>query len=274
MRKELQTGAGQPRHSRTEPRLSGANPVSIPVTSLLGMTEMLAALLGALVGGLLSAGVGAWQTSKVLKHETGMAAEERQATQHAAEARRQSVAADQLIAAVADYMTVDRDVRDRAAHFVRMMTTADVHRDRDHRAAKLLQAGASYAHALPEQVRERWDALAWMVRFNVKDQPDRTDENRRRDYSDLLNCIEYMRRSLVAVSKDHPMPPQYTAPDVRREARRVWGYQPEERDEPDLTDWQLTSRLVGEVKFTNGEVRWYGPNGLVEDLTFKTPDSD
>lgn len=58
------------------------------------MTEMLAALLGALVGGLLSAGVGAWQTGKVLKHETEMAVAERRAAQQADEARRQSVAAD------------------------------------------------------------------------------------------------------------------------------------------------------------------------------------
>ena len=45
------------------------------------------------------------------------------------------------------------------------------------------------------------------------------------------------------------------------------GLQPEESsNEPDLTDWQLSSRLVGKVTFTTGETRWYGPNGLVEDL--------
>lgn len=230
------------------------------------MTEMLAALLGALVGGLLSAGVGAWQTSKVLKHETEMAAAERRETERADEERRRALAADQLLAAIADYVTIDSDSRDRAAHFVRMMATQDVHRDRDRRSSALLQAGASYAYTLPEEVRERWDALVWMVRFASLEQPKRAENDRRRDYSDLLNYIDYMRRSLYAVSEDYPMPPHYPAPDVRREERRVWGYQPEGRNEPDLSDWQVSSRLVGEVTFTTGERRWYGPNGQVEEL--------
>lgn len=237
------------------------------------MTEMLAALLGALVGGLLSAGVGAWQTSKVLKHETDQAATERREAQRVDDERRQALAADQLIAALAAYVSVDRNVRDRAAHFVRMMATDDVHRDRDRRASALLQAGASYAHSLPEEVRARWDALIWMVRFGTSEQPKREENDRRRDYHDLLNYIEYLRRSLYAVSEDYPMPPQYPAPDVRREERRIWGYQPEQgSNEPYLTDWQLSSRLVGEVSFTTGERRWYGPNGLVEDLPPKAPE--
>ncbi|MFA4895662.1 hypothetical protein [Microbacterium sp.] len=236
------------------------------------MTEMLAALLGALVGGLMAAGVGAWQTGKVLKHETEMAATERQEAERVDEERRQSQAADQLIAALADYVTVDRDDKDRAPLFVRMMATQDVHRDRDRRASALMQAGASYAHALPAQVRERWDTLVWLVRFNISEQDKRPEADRRRDHIDLLNYAEYVRRSLYAISEDYPMPPQYPAPDVRREERKPWGYQPEGRNEPDLTDWQLSSRLVGEVTFNTGERRWYGPNGVVEDLPPKVPE--
>lgn len=232
------------------------------------MTEMLAALLGALVGGLLSAGVGAWQTGKVLKHETEMAAAERREAEQAEGARRQSVAADQLIAALANYLTISEGRDGDAVYFVRMATTEDVHRDRDRRASALLEAGASYAHALPEQVRERWDALGWMIRFNASKQSERSDNDRRRDYSDLLNYSEYVRRSLCAVSEDYPMPPPYPAPNVRREERRVWGFKPEPGiNEPDLSDWQLSSRLVGEVTFSTGEARWYGPNGLVEVLS-------
>lgn len=231
------------------------------------MTEMLAALLGALLGGLLSAWVGSRQTARVLKHETDLAATERRETQHADEDRRRSVAADQLIAALADYVTLSESRHDKAAHFVRMAATEEVHRDRDRRASALMQAGASYAHALPEQVRERWDALIWMVRFNIKQQPERAETDRRRDHSDLLNYIEYTRRSLIAVSEDYPMPPYYPAPDVRRQDRRIWGFKPEdERIEPDLTDWQLRDRLVGKVLFNSGEARWYGPNGLVVTL--------
>ena len=231
------------------------------------MTELLSALLGALVGGLLSAWVGSWQTGKVLKHEAELAATERREAQRVDEKRRRSVAADQLIAALADYVSLRESGREEAAYFVRVMTTEDVHRERDRRASVLMQAGASYAHALPEQVRERWDALIWLVRFNIKKQTERADNDRWRDYSDMLNYIEYTRRSLIAVSEDYPMPPHYLAPDVRREDRRIWGFKPEDgRIEPDLTDWQLRDRLVGKVTFGTGEARWYGPNGLVVEL--------
>ncbi|PBA47247.1 hypothetical protein CKJ62_06785 [Mycobacterium avium] len=74
---------------------------------LLSMTEMLAALLGALVGGGIAAWVGFRQTAKVLKHETDLAANERRETQRLDEERRRSFAADQLIAALADFTTVE-----------------------------------------------------------------------------------------------------------------------------------------------------------------------
>lgn len=98
-------------------------------------------------------------------------------------------------------------------------------------------------------------------------QLDRSEQLRRRDASDLLNYIEYVPRTLCAVNEGFPMPPRFPAPDVHREEPRVWGYKPEAAsNEPDLTDWQLSSRLIGKVTFTSGEVRWYGPNGLVVDL--------
>ncbi|GGK98721.1 hypothetical protein JOE58_002914 [Curtobacterium luteum] len=232
------------------------------------MTEMLAALLGALLGGLLSAGGSAWQTGKVLKHETAMAAAERREAERVEDERRQSVVADRLIAALASCLTSAEGRLDALAHFVRVRATDDVHRDRDRRESALLESGASYSHALPEPVRDRWDALTWLVRFNTSTQPERSDDDRRRDYSDLLNYSEYVRRSLRAVSGDDPMPPPYPAPDVRRAERRVWGYKPAPgNNEPDLSDWQLSSRLVGEVTFSTGEVRWYGLNGLVEVLS-------
>lgn len=231
------------------------------------MTELLAALLGALVGGVLSAWVGSWQTAKVLKHETELAATERREAQRVDEDRRRSLAADQLIAALADFTTVNRDDGDHSAAFVRLPATAGVHKERGDRAAALLQTSFSYAHALPEEVRERWDALVWMVRFNQSNQPERPESLRRRDASDLQNYVEYVRRSLYAISEDYPMPPHFPAPDVRREERRIWGFKPEDVSrEPDLTDWQLRDRLIGKVTFNSGEVRWYGPNGLVVEL--------
>lgn len=231
------------------------------------MTEMLAALLGAIVGGGLSAWVGSRQTAKVLKHETDLAATERREAQRADEDRRRSFAADQLIAALADFTTVKVDVRDNSEAFVRVPTTEEVHRERTARASALLQAGSSHAHALPPELRERWDALTWLVRFNQSKQPDRSTDLRRRDANDLLNYIEYVRQSLCAVCGDVPLPPHYPAPDVRRDGRRPWGFEPDEGcEEPDLTEWHLSARLVGKVNFTSGKVRWYGPNGQVVDL--------
>jgi len=231
------------------------------------MTEMLAALLGAVVGGLLSAWVGSRQTAMVLKHGTELAATERREEQRLDEERRQSVAADQLIMALADFTSVQGDPRDRSASFVRMPATADVHRERSGRVLGLLQAGSSHAHALPAELRERWDALIWMVRFNQSEQPGRSETDCRRDASDLVNYVEYIRQSLSAVSGGDPMPPRFPPPDVRREDGRPWGFKPEDgSDEPDLTDWHMASRLVGTVRFSSGETRWYGPNGVVEDL--------
>ncbi|MFC0674567.1 hypothetical protein [Brachybacterium hainanense] len=230
------------------------------------MTEMLAALLGALVGGALSAWVASRQTAKVLKHETDIAAAERREAQRLDEERRRSYAADQLVAALADFRAVARDSPDDTAAFVRVPAVAEVHRERTMRATALMKAGSSHAHALPPQLRERWDALTWMLRFNQSGQPDRSEDLRRRDASDLLNYIEYVRRSLVAVSGDCPMPPHYPAPDARREGNRPWGFEPESAQEPDLTEWHMGSRVVGKVKFSSGETSWYGPNGKVAAL--------
>lgn len=248
----------------------------VPTAILLSMTEMLAALLGAIVGGVISAWVGARQTANVLKHETDLAAAERREAQRAEEERRRSFAADQLIAALADFVTVRGEVQDPSASFARgIPVTADVRLERDRRAATLLQAGSSHAHALPTEVRERWSALTWLVRFNQSEQPGRSEGLRRRDAADLLNYSEYVRQSLCAVCDGSSMPSQFPAPDVRRDDRRVWGFRPVDRSkEPDLTDWHMAARWVGKVKFSSGEERWYGPGGLVKDLSQEPSEED
>lgn len=70
------------------------------------------------------------------------------------------------------------------------------------------------------------------------------------------------------------MPPHFSAPDVRRDEPRPWGFEPEDGcDEPDLTEWDFSTRLVGKVKFASGDVRWYGPNGVI-DLRHEPTDED
>lgn len=239
------------------------------------MTELLAALLGAIVGGALSAWVGSRQTVKVLKHETAMATAERLETQRADDARRVTLAADQLITGLAEFTAASRNHGDWTPNFVRIMATDAVHRAREGRASALLQTGLSYAHVLPVEVQARWETLVWLVRFCNSKIEDRSEELRRRDASDLLNYCEYIRRSLLVLGGDYPAQVDYAAPNVRREDRRPWGFKPAEgSDEPDLTDWHLDSRLVGEVRFSDGEVRWYGPNGQVEELPPDEPSQE
>lgn len=230
------------------------------------MTELLAALLGAIVGGVLSAWVSSRQTARVLRHETDLAAEERRVARKMEEERRISEAAAHLIAALADYWTVTLDSPDQMACFVRVPATADVHRDRRVRVAQLTNAGARNAHVLPAEVAQRWKDLVWLVRFAHSNQPDRSEEERRRDYADLRTYSEYVRRSLHALSGDGPMPEPFEPPDPRREGTRPWAVRPPSTsEEPDLTSWNLSTQLVGKVTFTSGEQRWYGPRGF-EDL--------
>jgi hypothetical protein len=228
------------------------------------MTELLAALLGAIVGGALSAWVGAKQTAKVLKHETDLAATERREAQRVDEDRRHALAADQLITALAEYVTSDRDDPEYWAHYARMEGTKSAHEARKRNAATLLQAGASHAHSLPDEVRRRWEALTWLIRFNQMDHANRRGTMRIRDASDMLNFAEYVRQSLSAVSEGSSMPRRYPAPEPRREEPRAWGYKPDGANEPDLTDWHLRDRLVGPVRHTTGPLVWYGPNGVQE----------
>lgn len=154
---------------------------------------MLAALLGAIVGGLFTARVGSRQNAKVLEHQTNLAVTERREAHGIDEDRRRSFAADQLIAALADFTTVKLDDRDHAASFARLPATRDVHGEGNGRALALQQAGSSHAHSLAAEVRERWDALSWMVRFNRSERPEHLEDLRRRDANDLLNYAEYVR---------------------------------------------------------------------------------
>lgn len=222
------------------------------------VTELLAALLGAIVGGAFSAWIGSRQTTRVLKHETHLAAAERREAQRVDDDRRRTFAADQLISdlcsllsALADFTTMPQDDHDWSASFVRVPSTAEAHRDRNARVSPLLQASSSHAYALPVELRPR------------------------RDAHDLLNYTEYVRQSLSALGGDHTALPHFHAPDVRRQRDRPWGCEPAEGgDESDLTEWHRSTRLLGRVKFSTGEERWYGPNGLVVELADDPNDID
>lgn len=239
------------------------------------MTELLAALLGALLGGAVSAWASARQTAKVLKHETDLATQERREAEREAKDRRVLYAADHLISALADYTTVPSAASESLPLFVRVAATAQVHAERAARVSALMRSGMKHAHALPSGVHQRWDTLMWLVRYADSSQNDRALDLRQRDRMDLLHYAEYVRRSLVALGGQSQMPPHYVAPDPRRKGARPWGYKPEPgTSEPDLSDWSMSARLVGNVSFSSGENRWYGPGGHVESLPPDQADAD
>lgn len=227
------------------------------------MTELLAALLGALVGG----GISLWQTSRVLRHDVEQAAAERREAQRQEDERRVTAAADHLLAALADFTTTDRDEADSTAWFVRLPAVAATHAERHGRVVALLRAGAGHAHLLPADVRARWESLVWLARFCHKSMPNRSESLRRRDGGDLRMYAEYVRRCLVALAAGTDSPPQYPPPDPRREAPRVWGFRPEGGAlEPDLTAWMTQANGIGELPTTTGGRVWIGPEGRVERI--------
>lgn len=231
------------------------------------MTELIAALLGALVGGAVSAWASATQTAKVLKYEVELAADGRREAERQEAERRITSAADHLLTELANFTTVDSDEPDRLGLFVRVTTGRAVHAERRRRVTELTRAGAAHAHMLPEEVRRRWAALMWWVRYADSQQKDRKDTLRQRDLNDLLMYAEYVRRTLVGVTGLGDSQPDYPPPDPRRDSPRPWGHSPESgSEEPDLTGWFMSARLVGQVKFETGELRWYGPDNQVETL--------
>jgi hypothetical protein len=232
------------------------------------MTELLSALLGALLGGAVSAWASARQTAKVLKHETDLAADERREAEREARERRVQSAADHLIAALADFTTMPGDSIESP---VVTLTTAE----RARRKSEITRNGVKYAHVLPSDIHQRWETFMWWVRYTQAPRGERTDGRGWRDRMDLFHYAEYLRRSLVALAGEGQIPPEYVAPDPRRKGERPWGFNPEAgATEPDLTDWSKSARIIGTVRYTTGEMQWFGPGGRVENLPSDQTDDE
>lgn len=206
------------------------------------MTELLAALMGAVIGGAISAGVAIWQTKQTLAHDMRTAREEREAARVAEVTSRQQQAATYLLGVLADYATPmprrgERDLGwfggSTASFDARVMRVADLRR-----------AGNERAHLLPDELAARWRTLVWLAQWVARPDASRS-EHVERDSSDAWAYAEYVKRSLLAFLKDQAPPGDVTAPDPDRSEERVWGWKPPAGTrEPDLTDW-MKARFGG-----------------------------
>lgn len=199
------------------------------------MTELISALVGALVGGALSYGAVIWQTRKTLDHDVQAAREERQVARDAEAAARVTQAALRHMEPLADYLTPR--VRDDPRTWFGGATTEPEFSQRKLRVHNLRRAGLEYGYLLPDHVSQRWRNLVWAAQWCSR--PDASQEPHwDRDAYDAWNYGEYVRRSLVAVVNETPLPQEHARPDPERDDDRPWSFRPPpDADEPDYTDW-------------------------------------
>jgi hypothetical protein len=201
------------------------------------MTELLSALIGALVGGTVSAAAVIWQTQRVLRHEVLQAREAREAAVREARSDLERQAAVNLLQALTVYsvpsLPPNRDWREWFAG----PTTADVHGPRRQRVAELKRLTDSEAELLPRPLFTRWEHLAKSAAY-VTRLSDLEGQALTCHAMDLRSLAEWARSGLVALINDQPPGRAYPLPDFTRADDRVWGWKPPAgADEPDLTDW-------------------------------------
>jgi hypothetical protein len=214
------------------------------------MADLLSALVGALIGGAISAAAVIWQTRQTLRHDVHLAREEREESRRAEMAARQATAATRLLETLAIYMTPQpaRAGHGSLAWFGGRTTEFDV---RAGRIADLRRVGNEVGHLLPDTLSRRWRTLVWLAQWAAR-QGAGDSPTCNRDASDAWSYAEYVRRSLVAFLREEPLPPEASPPDHGQPGReRVWGWRPPEGvEEPDLTDW-IQARLGGDTVITD-----------------------
>jgi hypothetical protein len=179
------------------------------------MSEFVVALVGAVVGGLMTMIATWWSTKRVLEHEAQQARtaaeEERQAARHALSRM-----------AVLELMRVLAELEakiDTIKPSQRYRETLDL----------VASIKASHAPLLPEAIQKRWDRLNTLVVYlssaTPTKKPDRSDWtepkiNRARD--DVGAYLRYVRRSLLALINEQDLPPDASMPVLQRVDMAVW----------------------------------------------------
>ena len=203
------------------------------------MSDLWAAVIGAVVGGVLTAAVVIWQTRKTLRHDLEQAREERLERERADRRAEVVRAAGALLDALADYATVPSRLVDPSTWFGGK-ATAEVHDARVARIRALQRAGYMYLHVMPAEVSARWRRLIWLAQVAAGNR-ERPDTVWRRDAHDAWSYSRYVRESLAAVNKSEALPPSAPHPDPLRDDERLWGWKPPDASgEPDYTQWIQT----------------------------------
>lgn len=201
------------------------------------MTELLSALIGAVVGGAVSAAAAIWQTQRVLKHEVVQAREARDAAAHEARSDLQRRAAVKLLQALTVYSVPSLSSSRNWQDWFAGPTTSDVFEGRNQRVAELKRLTGSEAELLPGPLFTRWEHLTRCAAY-VTRQRNLEGQALSRHVMDLRCLAEWVRRGLVALINDQPPGREYPLPDFTRVDDRAWGWKvPVGADEPDLTDW-------------------------------------
>lgn len=203
------------------------------------MLDFWSAIVGALLGGAVSALAVIWQTQRTLRHDLDQAREERQAREQADRHAAIVQAAGALLDALSDYASVPNRHRDPARWFGGSASERE-HHERTRRIRELQRAGYIHLHLMPEKISTRWRRLVWLAQIAAGNH-EGTEDRRQRDAHDAWSYTRYVRESITALITNKKIPADVPYPDPLRDEKRLWGWQPPaEAREPDYTEWIKT----------------------------------
>lgn len=196
------------------------------------VTELLAALLGAVIGGALAFLAIRWQTQRVIDHETKRA---RDAAEDARNAARHAVSRMAVLELLRVLVDVERVIPDLGGVTAHPATTSSELDDRGSEAVQALDllasANATQAPLLPDSIQRRCAHLHVLASDLHAARPVATDDAGRDDWTttkveraraDVATYLAYVRRSLVALINEQDLPPEAAVPSLRRVDMSVW----------------------------------------------------
>ena len=179
------------------------------------MSEFLAAVIGAVVGGLATFFASWWQTKRVLEHETAQARiaahDEREAARHAVS----RTAVFELLPLLAQAESVID--RRNSANFDFLESLASAKTARVSLLPDAIQKRWAYLHTLAVQLYSAEPAAP-----GVTDRTAWTLPKIARAYDDVLTYLRYVHRSLLALINEQELPPDAPMPVLRRVDMAVW----------------------------------------------------
>lgn len=203
------------------------------------LSSSIGALIGAVAGGVAAYFVTRSQTKRVLANERKLAGE---AAEELRRIRRHEVsieAAADLIEVIAGYTILERLLMANRRN-------DEMHRTIEDATRELRRVGNARSHLIDATVRGRWEVLLELVTSHSRihhpasagdDCSWRDHHQRRRAMHDVLSYAAYVRRNLVAIIDESPLPKDADPPILLRPEMSVW--QPP--DEPYYVDGDASS---------------------------------